>query len=217
MDRAQTEAIVRITAEYVAQERVGQQPHLSTYLARHAEYADAIVEFVAYYHAVEVDLPAEDALMPPLSEQSRVASERAWRRLLEAESFSEGPITQLLRVASKQHVTFSQLAAQLDLSGDMLTKLDQQRIILSTLPQELLRRLAHILRQPLGVVQTYLGFAHQQRVMHGVAESPTAYSIEKRDLIGLEVLSFAEAVAQSVHLSEEQRSIWHGILIEEGL
>jgi len=88
MDRAQEEDVLRITAQYVAELQAGRQPRLGDYLARYPQYAGAISEFVAYYHAVEADLPGEAlseqkqgqplaATLPQLSDRSRVALERA--------------------------------------------------------------------------------------------------------------------------------------------
>jgi hypothetical protein len=57
MDREQEEAVLRITALYVAELEAGLHPRLSDYLARYPQYAGAIADFVAYYHAVEADLP----------------------------------------------------------------------------------------------------------------------------------------------------------------
>ncbi len=51
--RERDEVVLRITARYVAQVQQGQQPRLSDYLARYPHYADAIADFVAYYHAIE--------------------------------------------------------------------------------------------------------------------------------------------------------------------
>lgn len=39
MDREQEEAILRITAQYVAEVRAGQEPKVSDYLARYPQFA----------------------------------------------------------------------------------------------------------------------------------------------------------------------------------
>ena len=77
MAREYDDAVLRITARYVAEVRAGHQPRLSDYLARYPQYAEAITDFVAYFHAVEVDIPATTNIMPPLSEQSRSALDQA--------------------------------------------------------------------------------------------------------------------------------------------
>src|SRR5436853_7777682 len=84
MNREQEEAVLRITAEYVAEVQAGHAPRLSDYLARYPQHADAITAFVTYYHAVEVDLPAASeasGVVPTLSERSSTALERAWERI----------------------------------------------------------------------------------------------------------------------------------------
>src|SRR5437667_5271174 len=89
-ENEQEAAVVRITARYVAELQAGRQPRLGDYLARYPQYAEAISEFVAYYHAIEADLPGEalseqeQALassLPHLSDSSRMALERAWARI----------------------------------------------------------------------------------------------------------------------------------------
>jgi hypothetical protein len=69
MDREQEEAVLRITASYVAEMEAGLRPRLSDYLARYPQYAGAIADFVAYYHAVEADLPPADETAPVAPEQ----------------------------------------------------------------------------------------------------------------------------------------------------
>src|SRR5947209_9310740 len=81
MARDYDEAVLHITARYVAEVRAGRQPRLSDYLARYPQYAEAITDFVAYFHALEVDIPSEPNIMPPLSEQSQAALAQAWERI----------------------------------------------------------------------------------------------------------------------------------------
>src|SRR5258706_10143065 len=93
MSREEEEAVLSITAHYVEELREGRQPRLSDYLLRYPQYADAITEFVTYYHALEVEVPVEApaaskevsrASMLTLSEGSRMAMERDWHRLSQA-------------------------------------------------------------------------------------------------------------------------------------
>ena len=57
MDREQDELMQRLTAHYVSEFNSGQQPQLSEYLSQYPQYADAVADFVTYYHAIEFDLP----------------------------------------------------------------------------------------------------------------------------------------------------------------
>jgi len=218
MDREQEEALLHITAEYVAEERAGNFPRLSEYLARFPQYAEAITEFVTYYHAIETQLPEpeEETIMPALSQRSHIASKRAWKHILQAESTvssSNGLLTKLLVAANKSHLTFAHLAVRIGLSQDILEKLDQHRINLSTLPQEMLKRLADILQQPLSVIQSNLGLSPQQQRVYGVAESKFLYTLEKDQQLHLQ--SFREAIEQSTQLSEGQKRVWRNILARE--
>lgn len=77
MDRAQEEAIQRITAHYVDALRSGRTPKLSDYLTRYPRYAAEISDFVAYFHAVEKDLPAETGPIPELPPEFCIAMKSA--------------------------------------------------------------------------------------------------------------------------------------------
>jgi hypothetical protein len=43
------------------------------------------------------------------------------------------------------------------------------------------------------------------------------YHREERPVLDVQVLSFQEAVKQSKHMSDEQKGVWHTILVYEGL
>ncbi len=85
MDREEEEMIQRVTARYVSEFRAGQHPQLSEYLSRYPQYADLIADFVTYYHAMEVDVPQESEIIPPLSQISRAAFEEAWKNVVDAD------------------------------------------------------------------------------------------------------------------------------------
>src|SRR5215470_12465238 len=132
MNRAQEEEVLRITAQYVAELRAGRQPRLGDYLARYPQYAEAISEFVAYYHAVEADLPGEAlgeqgqplaAALPQLSDNSRIALKRAWERISPRELAPGDVNTTLQAVANRQGLSIVQLASNVGLSGDIIEKL----------------------------------------------------------------------------------------------
>src|SRR5574340_758423 len=76
------EAVLRITARYLEEARAGRQPRLSDYLARYPQHAEAITDFVAYYHALEACTPAPaPSEVFPLSERSQAALQRVLQRL----------------------------------------------------------------------------------------------------------------------------------------
>ncbi len=224
MDRAQEEDVLRITAQYVAELQAGRQPRLGDYLARYPQYAEAISEFVAYYHAVEADLPGEAlseqeqgqplaATLPQLSDSSRAALERAWERISLRELAPGDVNTTLLAVANRQGLSLAQVASEVGLSGDIVEKLIgvQPTIKAATIPQEVFRRLAHILHQPLEAIQAYFGLAGRLQV----AETPTAYNMETQP--DARQQSFREAIEQSEQLPGEQKVAWRDILSSEGL
>jgi transcriptional regulator with XRE-family HTH domain len=221
MNREQEEAVLRITADYVAEIQAGNLPSLSDYLARYPQYADAITEFVTYYHAVEVDIPGEAPAAHQLSEQSRKALARAWERVLLPGNVSAGPLTNLLVIAGRQHLSLAELAIKLGLSQDIAEKIERGMIVATTIPQEVLRSLASLLQQPFSVILTSFDLSGQHSVgemgglMTRIAESPPFYQAEGRS--DLQAQSFREAVEQSVQLSGEQKAKWRDILTCEGL
>ena len=221
MDKAQEEEVLRITAQYVAELQAGRQPRLGDYLARYPQYAGAISEFVAYYHAVEADLPGEAlseqdkplaSSLPQLSDSSRVALEHAWKRISPRELAPGNINTTLLAAANKQGLSLSQVASEAGLSDDIVEKLlsVQPTIKAATIPQEVFRRLARVLHQPLDAIQAYFGLANRLQV----AETPTAYNTGSQDV---QEQSFREAIEQSDQLSDEQKAAWWDILVSEGL
>jgi hypothetical protein len=154
--------------------------------------------------------------MPTLSQRSHIASKRAWKQILQAKltvSSSNGLLTKLLIAANKSHLTFAHLAARIGLSQDILERLDQHRIDLSTLPQEMLKRMADVLHQPLNVIQSNLGLSPQQQRVHGIAEFKSLYTVEEDQQLHLQ--SFKEAIEQSAQLSEGQKRVWQKILARE--
>jgi len=221
MDRAQEEEVLRITARYVAELQAGRQPRLGDYLARYPQYAEAISEFVAYYYAVEADLPGEalseqdQALassLPHLSDSSRMALEHAWKRISPRELAPGNVNTTLLAVANRQGLSLFQVASEAGLSDEIVEKLlsVQPTIKAATIPQEVFRRLARVLHQPLDAIQTYFGLASRLQV----AETPAVYDTGSQDV---QEQSFREAIEQSERLADEQKATWRDILAGEGL
>src|SRR5258708_24872083 len=77
-----TEEIMRITAGYVAEVQAGTHPHLSDYILRYPQYAAAIADFVAYFHAVEIDIVEDMPIATSLSAVSRFALDRVQQQLM---------------------------------------------------------------------------------------------------------------------------------------
>ena len=215
MAREYDDAVLRITARYVAEVRAGHQPRLSDYLARYPQHAEAITDFVAYFHAVEVDIPAGTNIMPPLSEQSQSALDQAWERIASSEMKSKRTFSSLLQLANQQGRSLPQLASDTGLSQDIIHKLEQHVIQASTIPYAALKRLAQALLQPVGTILASLGSIDQQAGAPSIAEAPAGYSQEHQP--GEQVESFREAIERSDALTSQQKETWFAILTEEGL
>jgi hypothetical protein len=216
MDREQEEAVQRITARYVAEQRAGHHPRWSDYLSRYPQFADAITDFLTYYHAIEANIPEEIGTVFPLSQATRVALDEAWRRVLRHESVDPTVDTLLQKATNNAGKSFSQLAAEIGLSLDILKKLEQHIIDVATVPYEVLHRLASSLQQPLAAVEMYLGFAERGQQAQGVAEAPAPYRMDEQPIITIQTQSFREAIEQSTELSDEQKDAWRSILEKEG-
>ena len=222
MDREQEEAVLYITARYVAEVQAGQQPRLSDYLSRYPQYSDAIADFVAYYHAIEADVPGESLEEPlvgtlsPLSADFYIAIDSAWKRISQPtdEKISTNKQIPLREIAKAQKLTLSQLAGTIGLGVDVIMKIDQHRINTSTIPGEVFNRLASALHQPLDAIRASVGGSNSWAVTQ-VAESPASYNVGQQP--GMQAETFGEAVETSTELSDEQKAFWHDILFSESL
>lgn len=211
MDRAEEEAVLRITAQYVAEMGTGRAPKLSDYLTRYPQYADEIANFVAYYHAVEVEIPEELDVMPYPSQELRIAIDYAWQRVLQSESTHAKQSQTLLMLAKGRRLSLPQLATEMNLSGDIVTKLDSRTMNAVSIPGEVFNRLAQALAQPLRVILDYFGLVGRQQV----AESPLVYHMQQE--LDAHTSSFREVVEASEQLTVEQKASWQTILDREGL
>src|SRR5256886_8050378 len=157
MDREEEEILQRLTARYVSEFRAGQHPRLSEYLSRYPHYANMIADFVTYYHAIEVDVPQESEIIPPLSQTSRAAFDEAWKHVVYADSGVNNTLNSLQVAADSVNKSFLQVALEIGLSQDILQKLDLHSIDAATIPQELCHRLAKADRK-----STRLNSSHSQ-------------------------------------------------------
>lgn len=188
MDKKQELKLLQITSQYVADIQAGRQPRISDYLARYPRYADAIADFVAYYHVFEEAMPS---------------------------------MTTLLITATGQRLMLSQIAAELDLSTDIVLLLEQRAIAPATIPRVLCEQIAKLLQRPSAMVQEYfysldwreLRSAGQKRKPQmKVAEEVAHYLVP----YGVDKPNFRAVVETSLQLSAEQRSRWCIILDAEG-
>lgn len=216
MDRGQEEDVLRITAQYVEEVRSGYRPKVGDYLARYPQYAREIADFVAYFHAFEIDLPAETESSPELPAEFRIAIDSAWERALQSEVAAPDKLITLLLTASKRHITQSQLASEMDLSVDIISKLEQRKIQASSIPKALYDRLAEVLQQPLTTLQAYFESPGTRAAqLQQLAESQALYQINEQS--GVAAQSFRNALEESTQLPGEQKQAWLDVLSREGL
>jgi hypothetical protein len=238
MDKEQELTLLKITAQYVAEVQTGQQPRLSDYLSRYPRYADAIADFVAYYHTVEEGMVADEAAQTDAVESTDMVVPadaihcvptihaihcqddgtcQSPRQSTQAEA-----MTTLLTTAVGQQLMLSQVATELDLSRDIILLLEQRALASATIPHALCEEIAVLLQQPSATVQQYLdaldqrepGSAVQKGKQHmQVAEDAANYpasSIANKP-------SFRAIIETSLQLSVEQRDRWRAVLDAEGL
>src|SRR5207302_11110840 len=116
-------------------------------------------------------------IIPSLSQNSRVALEKAWNNVIRADFEEYNTFSSLKMAANNVHKSFLQLALEIGLSQDILQKLDLHSIDAATIPQELCRRLAIALQRPMAAIEMYLGLVEHKQLTQGVAvaENPPDY------------------------------------------
>jgi hypothetical protein len=192
MSREQEVTLLHITAQYVAEVQAGEQPRLSDYLVRYPHYADAITDFVAYYHAIEEVMASTETTLGR-------------------------SMTTLLTTATGQRLPISQLAAGLDLSIDIILLLEQRAIAPATIPRLLYEQIAMLLQRPDAVVQEYFCYLDQCQSRSVVPKRKRQTKVAEEDA-GYRVShvaakpSFRAVVETSLLLSAEQRGRWRDVL-----
>jgi hypothetical protein len=209
MEQAREQEVMRITAQFVAEQEGGLHPRLEDYARKYPQYVDEITDFVTYYYAMEVGLPTDTTSVPSLSAGSRAALDLAWKRVntpLPAESVT------LEVLARRQRYSFARLAAVLDLSVDIVERLAARQIDPVTIPREVLQRLTDALGQSIGVIRQALGLPEVSSTPV-VAEARAPYAVSAQD----EQPSFRALLTASAQLSPAQKSRWLALLDREGL
>ena len=215
MEKAREQEVMRITAQFVAEQEAGLRPRLEDYARSYPHYVDEITDFVTYYYAVEVGLPTDTASVPSLSAGSRAALNLAWERVntpLPLESVT------LEMLAQRQRYSFTRLASLLDLSVDIVERLAARQLDTATIPREVLQRLATMLSQSMSVVRQALGLSDVPVTppiveKHVVAEARAPYASADCAVPP----SFREAVTTNTQLSSAKKKRWLALLEREGL
>jgi len=108
------------------------------------------------------------------------------------------------------------LAEKIGLSVDIVAKLEQRKIRASSIPEEMYKRLAEVLQQPVRAIKAYFeSLIEQSSYRQQVAETQTVYQVDEPP--NNPAQSFREALGESVQLSEEQKQDWYDRLNREGL
>lgn len=209
MEQAREQEVLRITAQFVAEQEAGLRPRLEDYARDYPQYVDEITDFVTYYYAMEVGLPTDTTSVPSLSAGSRAALNLAWERVntpLPVESVT------LEMLAQRQRYSFARLAALLDLSADIVEQLAFRQLDPATIPREVLQRLARVLGQSLSVVRQALGLLEVPSTP-AIAEARVPYVLSSES----EPPGFRAAITASSQLSLAQKKRWLALLEREGL
>ncbi|HEY0752608.1 MAG TPA: hypothetical protein VGD98_01400 [Ktedonobacteraceae bacterium] len=210
MEQAREEEIMRITAQFVAEQEAGLRPRLEDYARNYPHYVDEITDFVTYYYAMEVGLPTDTTSVPSLSAGSRAALKLAWKRV-NTPLPAQQTVT-LAMLAQRQRYSFARLAALLDLSTDIIEQLAACQIDPPSIPQELCQRLSVVLGQSTHVVRQALGWPALPSTPL-VAEARASYIMTSPR--GKQ--SFRAALIGSSRIPPAQRSRWLAQLEHEGL
>jgi hypothetical protein len=205
MEQAHEKEIMRITAEFIAEQEAGRKPRLEEYVRRYPQYVDEIADFVTYYYAVEAGLPTDTSSVPSLSAGSRAALDLAWERVMEP--LAENSLT-LATLARRRRYTLTRLAAALDLSEDIVAQLARRQIEPETIPHEVLLRMSRVLAQSMNIVRQALGLPELPSTPF-LAEARAAYHSGRP--------GFREALLASQELSAAQKERWQAVLESEGL
>lgn len=208
MERAREEIVMRITAQFVAEQESGLQPHLSDFVRRYPTYADEIADFVIYYYAHEASLPACSEAITALSASSLTALNKS---SIPIDTSSAQNALTLATLARRQQYSLSQLATALNLSADIVENLANQQIDTSTIPYELIQRLTQVLNQSMSTVRQTLGLVSKVSVPNVLLEQHATYYLNQP------CQSFREALVASPYLSSNQCDQWCKVLTSENL
>jgi len=208
VDAAADETFLVVAEALAHALRSGHPTALSDYVARYPAYAAALAEYALYFRTTELALPLNESVIPD-PELSPVA-----RRALQRVSRARQTIAGIQAEANRQGVELAALAARINLSAGVLTKLDSGLIDPTTVPTLLIERLARALDCACDAIRAVLfgpdtaGPAAQLQGVLVARERPagSAYGRE----------SFAQAVQQSPLLAEADRAAWLQAIADEG-
>lgn len=219
MDSEQQNEIQRINARYVEETLAGLHPSLTEYITRYPQYADAIADFVTYFHAIEEEIPpVYHAHGEPLPPSIAALLTKTQQRIM-ANSLQEEPQALMISLSlNSKHEPqdITQLAEALNISSDIVHELDQRLIAFETIPLVLQQAVATFSGYSLDEVQRFFGsiasfYPQTQNVTSAsfthVAETPPGYLSLPH--------AFLEIVEDSALLSQEQKQYWREVVTSE--
>lgn len=192
--------IDRITAHYADDYRSGLAPRIETYLQRYPQYASELLEFAVYFHTIGFDAEAPD--LSPAPELSP-AAQRAMQRIRAASTTPQvQPIEGLVKQGAKVGYSARKLAEAVELTIEVLAKLEARVIAVATIPPTLVARLATALQVAPEAISAYLGATRpgQAGAFYYADQQPT----QQQE-------SFLDAVQASM-LSPEHKQEWAAIV-----
>jgi hypothetical protein len=216
MTQQPEERLLHITAQYISELQAGKQPRLSEYLARYPQYAEAIADFVAYYHLVETQAPDDLTPAPALSETSRSILQ-SFQVAEPATAYSALPTT-LLAGPDHRRLTLSQIAHTINLSTDIILLLEHRSIDPTTIPDTLISRLAAVSGYTPHAIKLYLAntvtlntdTSHRKQLK--VAETGKYHMPAAANHT---LPSFKQIVETSNTLTAEQKAFWLALPTQE--
>jgi hypothetical protein len=186
-----------ITAQYEDEYRAGKSPKIAEYIQRYPQFAAELMEFAFFFHTIGAEEVEPDPAPPP----EFTAAEQKARARIRAESAPpqhatiEGFVEQGLSVGYLP----AKLAEALDISRDVLAKLEAHAVAASTIPQTFIQRASEILQVAPEAIISFLQRATPAQA-GGFFYADQAPQQEQE--------SFLEAVQASPRLTTEQKQAW---------
>lgn len=223
----------QVTEQYIDAYTRGQAPSVEEYARRYPELAEDLLEFALFFHAYAEDTDFSFAPEPYLDPAASAALQQihAMEEAKEtpvpraaaarAAHFSPDqvsslapvggevrPIKGILAEAAARKLSTRKLAAMVDVTSEVLAKLDARAIEVTSIPSAFLRRLAENLNVPAGSIHAYLSG------IGGPATSAQFYFAESAPEQKQE--SFLQAIDESA-LTEREKRHWREVAESEGL
>lgn len=227
LDPAREQLLDELTGELIDKMEQGERPQFAQYATRYPELAQVLKTRLADYWledrqvirelqeertapeyiarlSVKVADPDEKARVNTMVAQivAQVAAERRETPAVPITASTETapPISNLYQLAIAKGINRNELARQVGVGTDIMTKLNSRAFRWVGLPRELLKRLAQTLDVSIAQLQTYLSGLPS---MTGVA-----YHLSTDKPQASQQQDFARAVRESDKLTDAERSFW---------